>query len=323
MNNTRWGIIGCGDVTERKSGPAYQKTEGFSIVAVMRRDAVKAEEYAKRHGINRWYSDADALIANPEVDAVYIATPPDTHAFYALKVAAAGKPCCIEKPMAPSYAECLAICEAFESRGLPLFVAYYRRSLPRFRKVKDWIDAGRIGQVRHLHWTLTRTPSPVDLSGNYNWRTDAKIARGGYFDDLACHGLDLFSYFFGDVTDCAGLASNQQGLYDAFDALSATWRYASGVTGTGIWNFGCAQREDEVIIRGERGTITFSVFGDVPFVLETADGREESVIENPENIQLFHVGNMRDHLMGRSQHPSTGRSATETARIMDVILGRT
>ncbi len=323
MNNTRWGIIGCGDVTERKSGPAYQKTEGFSIVAVMRRDAVKAEEYAKRHGINRWYSDADALIANPEVDAVYIATPPDTHAFYALKVAAAGKPCCIEKPMAPSYAECLAICEAFESRGLPLFVAYYRRSLPRFRKVKDWIDAGRIGQVRHLHWTLTRTPSPVDLSGNYNWRTDAKIARGGYFDDLACHGLDLFSYFFGDVIDCAGLASNQQRLYDAFDALSATWRYGSGVTGTGIWNFGCAQREDEVIVRGEKGTITFSIFGDVPFVLETADGREESVIENPENIQLFHVGNMRDHLMGRSQHPSTGRSATETARIMDVILGRT
>lgn len=322
MTNIRWGIIGCGDVTERKSGPAYQKTEGFSVVAVMRRDAARAEDYARRHGIARWYADADALIADPEVEAVYIATPPDTHAFYALKVAAAGKPCCIEKPMAPSYTECLAICEAFESKGLPLFVAYYRRSLPRFGKVKEWLDTGRIGAVRHVHWTLTRTPSPVDLSGAYNWRTDAKIAPGGYFDDLACHGLDLFGFLFGNVDECFGIATNQQRLYDAFDAISASWRYASGITGSGIWNFGCASREDEVIIRGEKGAITFSIFGEVPFVLETPASREESTIVNPENIQLYHVANIREHFAGKGQHPSTGRTAAETARIMDVILGR-
>ena len=96
----RWGMIGCGSVTEVKSGPAYQQTPGFSLHAVMRRDAQKAADYARRHQVPLWFSDADALIQHPEIDAVYIATPPDSHLFYALKVAAAGKICCVEKPMA-------------------------------------------------------------------------------------------------------------------------------------------------------------------------------------------------------------------------------
>ena len=219
----RWGIIGCGDVTERKSGPAYQKTEGFELHAVMRRDADKAADYAKRHNVSKFYSDADALINDPEVDAVYIATPPDTHKLYALKVAEAGKPCCIEKPMAPSYDECVAICDAFDKKQLPLFVAYYRRSLPRFLQVKSWIDEGKIGEVRHVNWHLSKTPSPVDLCGEYNWRTDTKIAQAGYFDDLASHGLDLFVYLFGNAKKVSGNSLNQQELYSADDAVAASW----------------------------------------------------------------------------------------------------
>ena len=117
MNQTniiRWGIIGCGDVTERKSGPAYQKTDGFELKAVMRRDTDKAADFARRHNVEKFGNDADALINDPEVDAVYIATPPDTHKFYALKVAKVKKPCCIEKPMASSYADCLEILESLE-----------------------------------------------------------------------------------------------------------------------------------------------------------------------------------------------------------------
>ena len=116
----RWGIIGCGDVTEVKSGPAFNKTEGFEIKAVMRRDEAKVKDYAKRHGVDKYYTDADALIHDEEVDAVYIATPPDSHLNYALKVAEANKPCCIEKPMAPSYAESLQITEAFKKHNTPL-----------------------------------------------------------------------------------------------------------------------------------------------------------------------------------------------------------
>ncbi|WP_298154986.1 Gfo/Idh/MocA family oxidoreductase [Flavobacterium sp.] len=323
MNNKtiRWGIIGCGNVTELKSGPAYQKTEGFELVAVMRRDAALAEDYAKRHGVPTFYSDADALIGDPNVDAVYIATPPDTHLFYALKVAAAGKTCCIEKPMACNYNECLAICDAFEKQNVPLFVAYYRRSLPRFQHIKTLLDSGAIGEVRSVHWQLSKPASEKDRSGGYNWRTDAKIAPGGYFDDLASHGLDLFVYLFGAVRQVHGIGTNQQQLYSAKDALAGCWLHSSGVTGSGTWNFGSYTREDHVAITGSAGSIAFSVFDELPIVLRQADQSQEFSIPHPENIQLFHVQNMREFLVHGIPHPSTGRTAAHTSWIMDQIIG--
>jgi predicted dehydrogenase len=115
MERVRWGIIGVGDVTERKSGPGFQQAERSELVAVMRRTGELAADYARRHGVPRWYDDADALIADPEVDAVYVATPPDTHRHYALRAAAAGKPVYVEKPMARTADECNEMIEACEA----------------------------------------------------------------------------------------------------------------------------------------------------------------------------------------------------------------
>lgn len=320
----RWGIVGAGDVTEVKSGPAYQLTEGFELAAVMRRDEAKLRDYAVRHGVQKTYTDADALINDPDIDAVYIATPPDTHRHFALKVAAAGKPCCVEKPLAPSYADSRAIYQAFASRDLPLFSAYYRRSMPRFTRVAQWLNEGEIGDVRHLNRQLSKPPSPQDLADEPNWRTDPKIAPGGYFDDLASHDLDLFTFLLGDVTTAHGISLNQQKLYGAKDAFSACWQHQSGVTGAGYWNFGCAQHQDRVTILGSEGTIEFSVFEDEPLVL-TRRGHErlEEMIEHSRHVHLYHVENMRRQLIdGDFNHPSTGKTALHTSWVMDRILGR-
>lgn len=317
----RWGIIGCGDVTEVKSGPPYQNTEGFELVAVMRRDAKKAEDYAKRHGVPKFYTDADALISDQDVDAVYIATPPDSHKEYGIKVAKAGKPCCIEKPMAPSYADSLAIHRAFEQKGIPLFIAYYRRALPRFDQLKQWLAAGEIGAVRHIRWFLNKPPSETDLSSTYNWRTDAKVAPGGYFDDLASHGLDLFAHLLGDFTEVKGLTENQQGLYSAVDAVTACWTHQGGITGEGSWNFGSAEHEDHVEIIGSEGKISFAVFHEKPVVLHNSKGTISLEIAHPKHIQEFHVAYIRDHLLGKQTHPSLGSSALHTSWVMDRILG--
>jgi len=316
----RWGILGCGNVTEVKSGPAYQKTEGFKIEAVMRRDAEKAADYAKRHHINKFYSDADELINDPEIDAIYIATPPDTHHFYGLKVALAGKICCIEKPLAPNYEASQEIFEAFSSRNIPLFTAYYRRTLPRFEQIKNWLDTNKIGTVRSIRWNLTKPASAQDLSGEYNWRTDAKVAPGGYFDDLASHGLDLFIYLLGNIKEVSGISLNQQGLYSAKDAMTACWLHESGITGNGNWNFGSNYREDFVEISGSKGKISFSIFENDPIVLFNEEGETRLNIEHPQNIQLHHVEKMREHLLGNSEHPSTGLTASHTSWVMDQIL---
>ncbi|MEM8999389.1 MAG: Gfo/Idh/MocA family oxidoreductase [Bacteroidota bacterium] len=317
----RWGIIGCGAVTEVKSGPAYQLTEGFQVAMVMRRDKEMAKDYAERHGIVSYTNDALELIQNPAIDAVYVATPPDSHKFYGLLVANAGKPCCIEKPMAPNFKESLELYNAFQEKNLPLFIAHYRRSLPRFNQVKQWLDEGVIGNIRHVRWYLGKPPNKIDLSGAYNWRTDKKIALGGYFDDLASHGLDLFSYFFGKVKEAKGISINQLGLYDAHDAISASWIYGNGITGEGSWNFGVGVREDWVEIYGSKGKIKFSVFEEQPLQLENGQGLQELKIAHPKHIQQYHVANIKKHLLGIEQHPSLGDSGLHASWVMDKILG--
>jgi predicted dehydrogenase len=315
----RWGIIGCGNVTEVKSGPAFNKVEGFSLAMVMRRDAAKAEDYARRHQVPRWTSDADDLINDPSIDAVYIATPPSSHLSYALAVAAAGKPVYVEKPMAMSHEECLILVEAFDKAKLPLFVAYYRRSLPRFETVRHWIHEGRIGAVRHLHWGFSK-PADREIHAD-NWRIDPAIAGAGYFADLACHGLDLFAHHLGDIEDAAGVAANQQKRYAAEDAVSACWRFANGATGSGFWNFASQTAMDEVVILGETGRIEFSVFGDAPLKLITESGEESLAIAHPDNIQQPHIQNIRRHLAGEATFPALGREAAKVSAVMDKILG--
>jgi len=320
IQKLRWGIIGCGAVTEVKSGPPYQLTSGFSLDAVMRRDLQKAEDYAKRHGVPHFYKDVENIINNPEIDAVYIATPPDTHKLYGLMVAKAGKPCCIEKPLAPSYEDGVAIVKAFKAKNVPLFVAYYRRSLPRFLQVEKWLKEDKIGEIRHINWSFSKPANDVDLSRTYNWRTDAKIAPGGYFDDLASHGLDLFAYLLGNFKEVSGMSLNQQGLYSAKDAITATWMHESGVTGTGSWNFGAFKRADSVTLIGSKGTIRFSVFKEEAVILENVDGIEELFIENPKHVQQYHVANLRADLMDGIPHPSTGDTALHTSWVMSQIL---
>lgn len=319
--NIRWGIIGCGDVTEVKSGPAYQNIEGFEIIAVMRRNEEKASDYAKRHQIAKFYTDADDLINDDEVDAVYIATPPDSHKYYGIKVAEAGKICCIEKPMAPSYADSLEVYNAFRTREIPLFIAYYRRSLPRFTKIKEWLDAKKIGEIRHVRWQLSKPASEQDLSGKKNWRTEAKVAPGGYFDDLASHGLDLFTYLLGSITQVHGISLNQQNLYTAKDAVTACWLHDTGITGDGSWNFGSWEHKDQVEIIGSTGKISFSVFHENPIKIQHKDGTETLEIPHPKHIQEFHVENIKNHLLGAQTHPSLGDSGLHTSWVMDKILG--
>lgn len=318
----RWGILGCGNVTELKSGPAFAKVEGSALVAVMRRDAAKAADYARRHQVPVWYSDADALIADPQVDAVYIATPPASHKELALKVAAAGKICCVEKPMALNAAECAGMVQAFEQQGLPLYVAYYRRCLPRFLQLKSWLEQGRIGKVRQVHWNFSRIASEQDLSGQAHWRVDPAQAGGGYFVDLASHGLDLLMHLLGDIVEVKGFTARQAALYPAEDAVTAIWRFQSGVLGSGYWNFVSAQRQDSLSLIGSLGRIDCAVFDDEPLRLQTADGIEELRIAHPQHIQQPHIATMVQDILQGSGHPSTGTTALRANWVMDQILAQ-
>lgn len=323
MEKIRWGIIGCGDVTEVKSGPAFQRIPHSSLDAVMRRDAEKARDYARRHAVPRWYADADQLIFDPQIDAIYIATPPDAHAEYTLRVAQAGKPVYVEKPMARTHAECQAMIETCRQAGVPLFVAYYRRCLPAFRKVKELVDTGAVGDVRMVHVQLYQPPQ-VSPDGDLPWRLRPEIAGGGLFFDLGSHQLDFLDYVFGPITQVSGHAANQAGLYPAEDVVSASWVHESGVVGSGSWCFTVAPelRTDRTEILGSRGRITFSAFDNDPVCLETSAGQQSFAFPRQDPIQQPLIETVVAELRGEGRCPSTGDSAARTNWVMEQIVSQ-
>lgn len=320
MVTTRWGIIGCGNVTEVKSGPGFSKAAGSELVAVMRRNAQAAEDYARRHGVPRWYSDADALIADRDVDVVYIATPVSTHMEYALKVCQAGKRAYVEKPMARSARECRTMVEAFRSAGLDLFVAYYRRALPRFVKAKELIDTGRLGRVTSISYRHASAVLNPTEPGKLPWRYQAEHSGGGLFMDIGSHTLDALDFMLGPIQDVSGEAVNLAGRYEVEDGVAMQFRLASGALGTACWNCASAIREDMIQISGTEGRLRMSTFGNEPVQLETAGGVEQFDLPNPPHVQQPLIQTIVDQLAGSGRCPSTGESALRTAVVMDRVL---
>ncbi|MCK4897617.1 MAG: Gfo/Idh/MocA family oxidoreductase [Anaerolineales bacterium] len=320
MEEVRWGLIGCGQVTEKKSGPGFQKARNSTLVAVMDRNEWKARDYAERHNVPKWYHESDNLIHDPEVDAVYIATPPSSHKEYALAVAEVGKVVYVEKPMALNHEECLEIIEACKVTDTPLFVAYYRRALPCFHKIKTMLEYGEIGVVRYVSTTFSQHPSELDIKGVYQWRNDPEISGCGKFCEMCCHMLDLLQFYFGPIGSTNGYATNQADFYEVPDMVSSNFMFESGVHGVGTWNFTSYEDVDRTEIVGDEGKITYSTFLDAPIILEKEGMKEEFFLANPEYIQQPLIQTIVDELLGRGNCPSTGRTAAKTNWVIDQIL---
>lgn len=322
MKEVRWGIIGCGAVTEVKSGPALQQTEHSRVVAVMRRNGVLAEDYAKRHGVARWYEQADQLIQDPEVNAIYVATPPAFHMEYTLAAAKAGKAVYVEKPMALNEEQCRKMIAACETADVPLYVAYYRRALPRFLKIKQLLEEGRIGNVNFVSSVQYQPLREEDQqSDQLPWRVQPALAGGGYFFDLASHTLDMLDYLLGPIEQAKGFASNQAGRYPAEDIVTGSYQFIAGAHGTGTWCFSAYERKDQNEIVGTHGRLCFSTFGQEPIELHTAEGVERWEISNPLHVQHPLIQTMVDDLRGEGKCPSTGKSAIRTNWVMDQLAG--
>jgi len=317
-----WGIIGCGKVTELKSGPAFSKVDDSKLMAVMGRNVKLTEDYARRHNVPRFYSVADDLIYDRDINAIYVATPPGSHAEYAIRALEAGKPVYIEKPMALNYGECKKINDTAAKLKIPVFVAYYRRTLPGFLKIKNLIENGEIGKPRFVNFQIFNYPSEDEKDGRLPWRVIPDIAGAGHFFDLASHQLDYLDFLFGPVKKVSSVAVNQAGLYRAEDFVSASFVFDGNIVGTGIWSFSVSRESNRDIfeIIGEKGIIKTSTFTYEPIVLINGNGRQEYENERPENIQLYLIEQIVKALSGKGSVVSTGISAARTSRVMDQVV---
>ena len=327
MEQVNWGIIGCGNVTEKKSGPAFNKVAHSRLVAVMRRDAALAADYARRHGVPKWYADADALINDDEVNAVYVATPPKYHAEYAIKAMRAGKAVYVEKPMAMNEAECREMIAVSHETKQPLFVAYYRRALPYFIEIKRLIDQGEIGEVTMVHLKLHNPAKREELlpETKAGWRVDPSVSGGGHFHDLASHQLDYLTYLLGPAKTVSGISTNLSGLYPADDTTLAMIAFESKVMFSGSWCFTVPNvlAIDQTEIIGTKGKLTFSFFGTPEIILQKIDFTPERfVIPYPEHVQQPFIELMVQQLLGGANAPGNGETGIVATLLMDRITAK-
>lgn len=321
MRVIRWGLIGCGEVTEVKSGPGFQKANNSTIVAVMRRNGKLAKDYAIRHNIAKWYDDADKLIHDPEVDAVYVATPPASHKEYAIRCIRAGKPVYVEKPMALNFADCQIMIQESEAAKVPLYIAYYRRALPQFIKIKELIESGIIGDVRFVAVRHFEKPLKEEIEGkNLPWRILPEISGGGKFLDMGCHTLDILDYILGPIEEVQGSIDNQAKLYQADDIVTGNFVFESGVQGIGVWCFSAFKNYEMNEIIGSKGKIEFSVFGSEPVVVTTEKNITRIPTENPDHVQQPLIQSVVNELNEGSPCLGNGKSAARTSLVIDQIV---
>jgi predicted dehydrogenase len=320
LKEISWGIIGCGDVTEVKSGPAFGKVPHSRLHAVMRRDAAKAADYAARHGVPRWYDDAAALIADPEVNAIYIATPPSSHEAYTLQAMEAGKPVYVEKPMATSAAGARRMQAAAQEARVPLCVAHYRRAQPLFQKVKSLLDEGAIGTPRNVRLELfEHVDAGLVTSTAVPWRLDPAVSGGGLFWDLAPHALDLMLYFFGEPLSVSGASWNAADLYTADDTTAGIIRFERNLLFEGSWCFAHPQKRDECVIYGSKGTLRFSVFAHQPVQLEREGVISKFSFEPLAHVQQPMIAAVTDFFRGAGPDPSPAANGVSVLELLEAM----
>ena len=319
MEKICWGIIGCGNVTEVKSGPAFNKVEHSSLMAVSRRDPDKLADYVKRHHIPLSFTNALDLIQSEKINAIYIATPPDVRETYAIEAMQLGKPVYLEKPMALNLAACKRLKSVSEKLGIKLSVAHYRRNLPLFMEVKNILEQGDIGAIKEVQITMLKKTDKAAKDPS-NWRVDPSIAGGGYFYDLAPHQIDLVFYFFGKPKSFSGISTNKAGLYKAEDFVQGTIELENGIVCKGLWDFSInGEEKDEFLIIGEKGTIRFPVFG--LFIEVESNGQVKTIpFEAPKHNQQNHIQAVVNYFLGKGENPCSAEDAILSMEVMESFV---
>lgn len=317
MNTIKWGIIGCGDVAEVKSGPAFQKAANSELVAVMRRNTEKARDFAKRHKVPFSYDSVNDIINHKGINALYIATPPSTHLEIAKQCLASGKFVYLEKPMTMNANEARTL-ETFVKENHKVVVAHYRRSLPAFQKVKELLDSNSIGKVlfADIQILQSRNPSIIAKTDD-NWRLKPETSGGGYFHDIGPHQIDLMLHYFGNIKNSQGFSTSTQNNKVA-DIVNGIIKFKNGILFRGIWNFIASEKDvkDECKIYGENGTITFSFYGEEVF-LNTPNNEEVFSFKNPKHLQQPLIEATVNYFLGNGENPCTIRDGVKVMEIMD------
>lgn len=317
MKNINFGIIGCGDVTEKKSGPAFKKVDGSDLVMVMRRDENKLKDYAKRHNIEKYTTDYKELLSSDDVDAIYIATPPKYHHYYVLEAAKYKKPIYVEKPMALTVKECEEMVEICKENQTPLYVAYYRRGQEKFKAVKNRIDSGDLGEIRSFHYVCSR--EMPEYNPNRDWLLKSDESGGGLLYDVGSHMVDTLLFFFGDVKRVTGISANQTKIHSVNDVTSGFIAFENGVQGSIQLTFNGSIKEDKLIIIGSEGSIELSIMEGNSIIVNRKGVSSEIEFEELEHVQQPFIQLVVDSIHGKNNLDNSGIAGLNTQKVLEAL----
>lgn len=302
MNEINWAMIGCGAVTEVKSGPGLYKSKHSNLIGVFNRTYERAVDYINRHSIEKVYRTVEELLDDSRIDAVYISTPPNSHKHYAMLCLEAGKIPYIEKPLAMTYDEALAIKELSEKLNRPVYVAFYRRGLEKFLKIKELLDQHILGDVKYVNVTQTQPVRPEELKkGTQPWRVKPEISGGGKFLDIGIHVLDCLMLYFGEIHSMIGFVDNKGGYYEAEDTVMTSFKFKNGVVGTGNWCFVADKNIDSVEIIGDKGRIVYAGMDVTEFVLIKEGVEKKYQFTAPSHVAMPYQQAIVNELLGKEK----------------------
>lgn len=316
----RWGILGCGNVAEHKGGPPLYTVDDSELIAVMRRDRAKAEDFAERHGAKRFYTNIDQLLSDDEINAIYIATPPYLHCEQTIRAAHAGKHVLCEKPMAMTVEECQQMVDACREAGVTLMLAYYRNHYPNVVKMKALMDEGTIGEVvlARINCTSFYNPNRHDLK---NWRINPEISGGGVLMDIGSHRISLLEYLMGDIVSAKGYAETVHQDIPVDDSAVFTLRFESGAHAVANINWNVGIGIDDVEIYGTTGCLKCSPLNSGNLTLETKSDGQVELHQTP--LLHTHTGLVEDfvnHLKTGEPIRCSGASGLKTNAIIAQIM---
>lgn len=320
-----WGMIGCGDVTEVKNGPGLYSAENSCLIGITNRTKAKAESWVARHGHGKVFDSVADLLADPEIDIVYVATTPDCHKEYAIACAQAGKHCYVEKPIALSYADALEIRDAFAQSGTKVFVAHYRRGMSRYKELRRLLAEGVIGKVRGLQVIRTQ-PQQESERGEEAlrpWRVRMDVSGGGFFFESDIHQLDLIDYLVGPAVQWSAVTANGTGVYDGEDVVSLSMLTEQQVMVSGLWCYASHDLLDRFVIFGDKGHIEFQYGKDnEPITIRTEAGEQKITPFVHKNIGTENIQDIVNDLLGCGVCHSTLESAMRSLKITDAVVAQ-
>ena len=312
-----WALIGCGDIADRRVAPAISAHPRCELSLVMCRDTDRAGYFAEKHSAVWSTTRPETLFSDDEIDAVYIASPPESHAEYAIAAAGEGKHVLCEKPMALSAAECDAMVEAARKHGVRLGVAYYRRLFPQVQAMAALLSEGALGQPLVVRAAVGERYAPVpDAPGA--WRLDPAISGGGPLQDIGSHRIDLLLHLFGLPERVGATLQSSSGEREVEEQATVLLRYASGMRGIIDADWSRDTRRDLFEITGTEGKVVCDPLSGETYIISRGGGGETRRVEFPENVHAPLIDDFARAILEDRAPVCSGEAGADVARVTEL-----